>query len=71
MDGVKGIDVLRKAKVIQSRFNLDIIWVLVSSTEDEATVNKYKKEGVSLFIDKPFTNIKLNNLIKNLEEIIV
>ena len=53
----------REAKIIQDRFNLDVIWVLVSSTEDEETINKYKTEGVSLFLEKPFTIIKLNNLL--------
>ena len=68
LDGLKGIDVLRKAKVIQDRFNLDIIWVLVSSTEDVETIHKYKIEGVSLFVEKPLTIIKLNILINNLHE---
>ena len=56
----------KEAKVVQDRFNLDIIWVLVSSTEDDATINKYQIEGVSLFIEKPLNIIKLNNLINDI-----
>jgi len=38
LDGFKGIDVYKKTKITQDRFNLDIIWVLVSSTEDKETI---------------------------------
>ena len=54
--------------MIQDRFNLDVIWVLVSSTEDDETINKYKTEGVSLFLEKPLTIIKLNNLLNIINE---
>ena len=54
--------------MIQDRFNLDVIWVLVSSTEDDETINKYKTEGILLFIEKPLTSIKLNNLFNIIDE---
>ena len=56
-----------RSKKIQNRFNLDIIWVLVSSTEDEETISVYKKEGVDIFIEKPLNMIKLNKLINSME----
>ena len=46
LDGFTGFDVYKKAKITQQRFNIDIIWVLVSSTEDYDTIQKYVNEGI-------------------------
>ena len=43
-------------------------WVLVSSTEDQETINVYKEEGVQLFIEKPLNMINLNKLIDGLDK---
>ena len=41
LDGSQGIEVLKKANSVRDKFNLDIIWVLLSSTEDNETIEKY------------------------------
>ena len=46
LDGFTGLELLMKAKQTQRKFNLDIIWILVSSTEDEDTIQNYKSEGI-------------------------
>ena len=39
LDGQTGLEVLINAKKIQLKFDIKIIWVLLSSTEDENTIN--------------------------------
>ena len=39
LDGITGLEVYRESKVIQNRFSLKILWILVSSTEDNETIN--------------------------------
>ena len=46
LDGQTGLDVLIDAKKLQLKFNMNINWVLLSSTEDENTINLYKEQSV-------------------------
>jgi len=46
LDGDIGIDVYRSLKITQTRFNLSIVWVLLSSTEDYETIENYKRNGI-------------------------
>jgi len=46
LDNTTGLEVLKAAKEIQLKFDLDLTWVLLSSTEDKNTITKYQEEGV-------------------------
>lgn len=53
LDGETGLNLYRNIQSTQDRFGLCIKWVVVSSTEDEFTIGKYKNEGIEKFIVKP------------------
>jgi len=61
LDNTSGIEILKAAKEIKLKFDLDMTWVLLSSTEDKNTITKYEEEGVEYFITKPLTLPKLRN----------
>lgn len=39
LDGVIGLDLYNNLKMTQIKFNLDIEWMLLSSTEDKNTID--------------------------------
>eukprot|EP00801_Mesodinium_rubrum_P005991 Mrub_05996.p4 GENE.Mrub_05996~~Mrub_05996.p4 ORF type:complete len:123 (-),score=54.22 Mrub_05996:82-450(-) len=65
LDGCTGAEVYRQARDTQGRFNLDVVWVLVSSTEDAETIYRYRGLGVNYFIDKPLTTLKIRDLLSS------
>eukprot|EP00801_Mesodinium_rubrum_P006885 Mrub_06893.p1 GENE.Mrub_06893~~Mrub_06893.p1 ORF type:complete len:300 (+),score=50.85 Mrub_06893:77-901(+) len=65
LDGQSGLQVLKEARVHQRRFGLEVVWVLVSSSEDEYTLDMYKAEGVEHVIQKPLSVEKVRELIQN------
>ena len=66
LDRKLGYDVLTEVSEIQYKFSLNIIWVLLSSTEDRNTLKFYEDKGVEHIIEKPLTSGKLKNLLKDL-----
>eukprot|EP00801_Mesodinium_rubrum_P000795 Mrub_00795.p1 GENE.Mrub_00795~~Mrub_00795.p1 ORF type:complete len:855 (+),score=154.56 Mrub_00795:56-2566(+) len=66
LDCVTGLEVLHQVKELQRKFNLSILWVLLSSTEDQNTVSRYEEKGVRLHIAKPFSKGKLNEVLNYL-----
>eukprot|EP00801_Mesodinium_rubrum_P007802 Mrub_07815.p1 GENE.Mrub_07815~~Mrub_07815.p1 ORF type:complete len:273 (-),score=70.36 Mrub_07815:68-886(-) len=63
LDGQSGLQVIRAAREHTARFGLPVVWVLVSSTEDADTADRYKEEGVSWIIQKPLSVAKIRELI--------
>ena len=46
LDGSTGLELHRNANELLKKFNVDITWVLVSSTEDIDTIRDYQNEGI-------------------------
>jgi len=46
LDNTTGLEVLKAAKETLVKFDLDVTWVLLSSTEDRNTISNYEEEGV-------------------------
>ena len=63
LDGQTGLELLECVKKYEHRLNLEINWVLVSSTEDESTISKYKKAGVQQCIQKPLSIHKIKDIL--------
>eukprot|EP00801_Mesodinium_rubrum_P008835 Mrub_08864.p1 GENE.Mrub_08864~~Mrub_08864.p1 ORF type:complete len:255 (-),score=71.79 Mrub_08864:31-771(-) len=68
LDGASGLDVYAAAAELQRRFQLHVFWVLLSSSEDEVTTDKYRDLGVTYFIQKPLSILKLNSLLEYLRQ---
>eukprot|EP00801_Mesodinium_rubrum_P007290 Mrub_07301.p1 GENE.Mrub_07301~~Mrub_07301.p1 ORF type:complete len:282 (-),score=67.65 Mrub_07301:88-876(-) len=64
LDGQSGLQVYQAAQEHQARFNLSVVWVLVSSTEDVDTINMYKQYGISYIIQKPLSVAKIREVIE-------
>lgn len=45
LDRKTGLDLYNNVKDTQIKFNIKIVWVLLSSTEDLAIIDKYKNVG--------------------------
>lgn len=43
LDCITGLDVLEKVKNMQCKFKIEILWILVSSTEDKNTIARYEE----------------------------
>mmetsp|Transcript_28107 Transcript_28107/g.23595 ORF Transcript_28107/g.23595 Transcript_28107/m.23595 type:complete len:140 (+) Transcript_28107:147-566(+) len=63
LDCTLGYNVKENLKNFEYRFELKIIWILVSSTEDKDTVQKYIEMGVKKVITKPLNISKINKLM--------
>ena len=64
LDAQSGLQVMRDAQAHTTRFGLAVTWVLLSSTEDQYTINKYYQEGIEMIIHKPLTLDKIRSLIE-------
>ena len=68
LDCTQGISVLLNLRDFANKFDIEMIWVLVSSTEDRDTVNSYTELGVEKIITKPLSINKIKGLMEYLEK---
>lgn len=66
LDDTTGLELYNNLKFTQIKFNLDVDWILLSSTEDKNTISNQRKANINVHIEKPLTVKKVNKLLFDL-----
>eukprot|EP00801_Mesodinium_rubrum_P005954 Mrub_05959.p1 GENE.Mrub_05959~~Mrub_05959.p1 ORF type:complete len:318 (+),score=48.39 Mrub_05959:109-954(+) len=66
LDRTTGLELYQNMQTTQQRFNLDIEWIVVTSTEDQLTYTSYMDVGIKYVINKPLTMPKIKSIFENI-----
>lgn len=66
LDDTTGLELYNNLKFTQIKFNLDVDWILLSSTEDKNTISNQRNANINVHIEKPLTVKKVNKLLFDL-----